>query len=366
MEYGKLAKSEKEEWIKGLYPRVVVWELTLTCNMKCIHCGSTAGPDKQLLDELDTEKAIDLVHQLAGIGTKRIVISGGEPFLRKDWYDISLEIAKIGIIPAFISNAFILNEDIADKILQLQKIHPQTQVGLSFDGNEKIHDYLRQTKGSFKNVINAIKILNHRKIPVSIVSSISKFNIDILHEMKDILSKHDIFHWQLQKANPWGRFTKDMMLTREQYMQFLEFLVEQRKIHGDCINGADDAGYYTYIEKSLRPEGEWSGCHAGLHVLGLRSNGDVMGCLSLQEPIYIEGNIRDKKLKDFWHDPDAFSYNRSFTRDDLTGYCRECPNGIKCRAGCKNSAYSYTRSIGENVFCAFRIMLEGKDGKKGG
>ncbi len=361
MEYGKMSKNDKKEWVETLAPDIVVWELTLTCNMNCIHCGSTAGPDKQLLDELSTDEAISLVHQLAEIGTKRIVLSGGEPFLRKDWEEIATEIAKVGMIPTFISNGFIIDKKIVKKIVKLRKIHPWALVGLSFDGNEKIHDYLRQTPNSFKRVINALKLLNAEDIPVSIVSSISKFNIDILCEMRDILFKHKIHQWQLQKANPWGRFTKDMMITQAQFIEMINFIVEQREKSGNVVVAGDDSGYYTYLEDKIRPECEWQGCHAGIRVLGLRSNGDVMGCLSLQEPIYIEGNIREKKLREFWYDPDAFSYNRNFTKENLTGFCRKCPHGVKCRAGCKNSAYSYTGSLGENAYCAFRIMVEEKE-----
>ncbi len=355
---GELTYSQKEEWVKTLIPETVIWEITLRCNMKCIHCGSSASPDKKLLDELNTQEAVDLVHQIAELGTKRVVFSGGEPFLRKDWEILAQEAARVGIIPSFISNGWLLDEKKVKKIAKLVKLNKLTHVGLSLDGNEEVHDYLRQTPGSYKHVLRALQVLKNEGVFASIVTTVSKFNLKLLPEIQETIFKFNVYHWQLQMATPWGRFTKDMMITPKEYMSFLHFIVEQKEKLGNKIDGADDCGYYTYIEQKLRPGGEWYGCHAGLRTLGLRSNGDVMGCLSLQEPVFIEGNIREKKLKDFWYDPNAFSYNRNFKKEDLKGYCYQCPHGIKCQAGCKNTAYSITGSVGENMYCAFKIMME--------
>ncbi|MFH1415333.1 MAG: radical SAM protein [Elusimicrobiota bacterium] len=362
MEYGNMPKDQKIEWIKSLTPNTAIWEITLKCNMRCIHCGSTAGPDTRLLDELNTKEAIDLVHQLAEIGTKRIVFSGGEPFIRGDWPLLAKEAAVVGIMPSFISNGYMLDEKVAGQIAELKKINELTHVGLSLDGTEKIHDHLRQISGSYKRVLRAMKALRKEGILMSVVSTVSKFNIKVLPQMMDVVFGHDAWHWQLQMATPWGRFTRDMMLDTEEYMYMLYFLAEQKEKLGNKINGADDCGYYTYLEDKLRPQGTWSGCHAGVRTIGLRSNGDVMGCLSLQEEVFIEGNIREKKLRDFWYDPDAFSYNRNFVKSDLKGFCGTCPNGLVCRGGCKNTAYSITRDPAENLYCAFKIMMEDKDG----
>ena len=77
-------------------PDITVWELTLECNLKCLHCGSSAGVKRA--DELTTKEALKLCHDLSDIGFKGIALMGGEVFLRKDWPIISKEIKDLGMI----------------------------------------------------------------------------------------------------------------------------------------------------------------------------------------------------------------------------------------------------------------------------
>lgn len=352
----EIKTTEDKKYIPE-FPETVVWELTLNCNMKCIHCGSSAIPGEKLKNELNTNEALDLVHQFAEIGAKRIIVSGGEPFLRQDWDVLAEEIARIGIKLAFISNGFIVDENIVKKLVRLKDYCKDVHVGISVDGIGPTHDHLRQTQDCYKHALKALEILKKEGVPTAVITTVSRLNFKELPEIRDTIFKYDIYNWQMQMATVWGRFTKDMMLDQKEYMSFLYFIVEQKKQLGNKVTGTDNCGYYTFIEEKLRPGAPWHGCHAGLKVLGMRSNGEVMGCLSLQGKEFIEGSIRQKRLKDFWFDPEAFSYNRKFRMEDLKGYCRECPNGARCRAGCKNSAYAVTKTLGENKYCAFRIML---------
>lgn len=76
-------EKERKQWIGTLRPHTVVWEVTLACNMRCIHCGSSAGPLTKRSDELNTQEALDVINQLKEIRTQRVVLSGGEPFLER-------------------------------------------------------------------------------------------------------------------------------------------------------------------------------------------------------------------------------------------------------------------------------------------
>ena len=350
-------EQARRDRISGLRLHTVVWEITLACNMRCIHCGSSAEPLKRRSDELTTEEAIGLVGQLKDVGAQRVVLSGGEPFMRKDWEDIAKEIARLEITPSFISNGFLVNEKVAEKLKNLNRT--DTHIGLSIDGDEKVHDYIRQTKGSFKRVTNAMEVLKEKGVWTSVVTQVNMLNFKILPKIRDHIFKRGIYCWQIQLATPWGRLAKNpkLLLTPKDYMKLIEFIVEQKKIFGEKVVGADDIGYYTEFDSKIRPRGEWSGCQAGLQVLGITSNGGVTGCLSLQEKKFIEGNIRKRSLKDIWNDPDLFAYNRNFKESDLKGYCKECTYRLKCRGGCKNIAYSFSRSLHNNYYCAFRIML---------
>lgn len=350
-------EAERRKWVKTLHPGTVVWEITLACNMRCIHCGSSAGPLRKRPDELSTKEALGLIRQLKEIGTERIVLSGGEPFLRKDWEVLAKEVAAVDMIPSFISNGFLLDEKKAERIKSLNR--PDVHVGVSVDGDEKTHNYIRQTKGSFKRATRALEILQEKGIFASVVTQVNMLNFKLLPKIRDHIFKRGIYVWQIQLATPWGRLVENpkLLLTPKDYLKLVKFIAEQRKIFGEKVVGADDIGYYTELESQIRPQKEWSGCHAGLRTLGITSNGNITGCLSLQEPQFIEGNIRKRKLKDIWYDPNLFSYNRNFKEEYLEGFCKECPYRLKCRGGCKNTAYSFTGSLYNNHYCVFRVML---------
>jgi len=88
----------------------VSWEITLKCNLKCIHCEFSAG--KPSPDELSTQEAIKLCEDLHRLNCKRVILMGGEPFLRKDWYRLSEKIKDLGMELAFISNGYIINKNL--------------------------------------------------------------------------------------------------------------------------------------------------------------------------------------------------------------------------------------------------------------
>jgi len=347
-------------WVKTLEPDTVVWETTLACNMRCIHCGSSASPLTKRKDELTTKEAIGVIGQLKKIRTRRVVLSGGEPFMRRDWEILSKKIAEAEMVPCFISNGFLVNEHVAETIKSIDC--PDVHIGLSIDGDEKVHDYIRQTKGSFKKVTRAMEILKDKGVQTSVITQVNMLNFKILPRIRDHIFKYGIYAWQIQLATPWGRLAEspDLLLQPKDYLEMVKFIVKMREVCGDLIVGADDIGYYTKYEPTIRPEQEWDGCHAGIRALGITSNGGVTGCLSLQEPQFIEGNVRKRKLKDIWYDHKLFAYNRDFHEKDLKGFCKTCPYALKCRGGCKNTAQSFTGSLFENYYCAFRVMLDKK------
>jgi len=133
-----------------------VWEITLKCNINCLHCGSSANSNKRI-NELSTDEALDLIEQLADIGCKRVVLSGGEPFLRKDWAVLALRIRDLGMNVTFISNGYVVNDDTVD----LLKVINPSGVGISLDGGcAETHDYIRGKKGVFDRAVSALNKLS--------------------------------------------------------------------------------------------------------------------------------------------------------------------------------------------------------------
>src|SRR6476620_5871797 len=134
-------------------PVHAVWEITLACDLKCNHCGSRAG--KRRSEELTTEECLDLVRQLARMGTREITLIGGEAYLRRDWLEIIREIRAQGMDCTMQSGGLSLTEErikaAVDAGLQ--------GLGVSIDGLGEVHDKLRGVKGSFDAAFKALRLI---------------------------------------------------------------------------------------------------------------------------------------------------------------------------------------------------------------
>ena len=336
--------------------RNVVWEITLSCNINCLHCGSNANINKRP-KELTTGEALDLIEQLADLGCERVVLSGGEPFMRKDWPALAQRITHFGITCNAISNGFIVNDDVID----LLKESGISYLGFSLDGaNAETHDYIRGHQGVYDHLMWVFDRLKQRGFKVSVVSTIHKGNIDQLEGIRDILLDHSVDVWQIQTANIRGRMPKEWAITDKDFYRVAKFVADNKKAYEDLImiTEADCTGYFSKLTPFMGIK-HWTGCSAGINTIGIESDGSIKGCLSMQEESYIEGNIREKSLKEIWTNPDGFKYNRRFELSDLKGICADCKYGSVCRGGCSEKAKSYTGELHHQPFCLYDMEKKG-------
>lgn len=321
-------------------------ELTLQCNMRCIHCGSSAGHKRK--KELSTDEWINVCGQLADLGCNRISLLGGEPFLRKDWFTIAQKIRDYGINLIIMSNGLCVNNSIVNL---LKKLEPYT-VSISIDGaNPKTHDSIRGINGSFRKCREALELLRNADIPTTVVTSLHKNNIKELPDMRDFLLNTGTA-WQLQIAAPIGRFPRDLMLSKEEFYAASMFIASTRTQYSFKempIMGADPIGYHSTMLPNIKLS-PWKGCQAGISHMDIQSDGGVIGCLALPDE-FVEGNIKDTSLSQFWNDPDSFVYNRKFKIDDLKNECVGCKHGKTCRGGCLSVSTSLTGKSHGDPYC---------------
>ena len=125
---------------------------------------------------------------------------------------------------------------------------------------------------------------------------------------------------------------------------------------------ADNIGYYTDDDDRLRGNkyggSPFTGCRAGLTAIGIDSIGNVRGCESMYDERFIEGNLREKSLKEIWENPNGFSYNRDFKKTLLTGKCKTCENGPYCAGGCRSYNYFVHGRLYEAPMCAIAEHME--------
>ncbi len=336
-------------------PETCVWELTLQCNMRCLHCGSNAGKKRE--HELSLQECLRLADDLHRLGCKHVTLIGGELFLYPGWEKIARRLDEHGILVNIITNSWLMSET------QLAQIAYAglTNVGISLDGLEARHDKIRGRSGSFRRILKAFDRLHQKDVAVGVVTTVMDLNLNDLAPMHDLLIEQGVASWQIQTARDMGRFkTNSAYALDQKKMGVITGFFKEKSFDARLIMVAgDDIGYYDENEKHLRHTpghwGTWQGCQAGLSVIGIDSIGNVRGCQSLYDPSFIEGNVRQTPLAEIWQLKNGFAYNRQFDVSLLRGKCGECEMASKCRGGCRGSNYFSTGSAFHNVYCSRRI-----------
>ncbi len=328
--------------------RYAVLEITNRCNLRCPHCASTSGRPRP--DELSTAEWIDLVGAIAGLGGEEITIIGGEALLHPDWPEIGQAVVDHGMGLVIITNGLPLvgNEE---ALATLRALRPHI-IGVSIDGATSASYQELRGVDAFDDVL----ALCHRLVAdghqrVNAVTTFLKANLGQVDGFVALFEGTPI-NWQFQIASRGGeRFDPGQFLSVDDYGCLTEQLRDLFVTKGESLRlcPMDDFGYFP-LDPALRfLHQSWAGCIAGRQLVGIRSDGDVLGCLSLADD-FVEANLRRRPLSDIWQDPDAFASLRSKERR-LTGHCARCPHGAECRAGCSAMAYSATGSLGENPYC---------------
>ena len=344
----------------GFYPRFCVWELTLACNLRCRHCGSFAGEPRG--DELKLDECLRVADDLAQLGCEKVTLSGGEPTLHPHWHEVGRALSERGVRVNIISNGWRWT----DAQLERAREARLTNVAFSLDGFRRAHDAVRK-EGSFQRVVQAIDRSVAADMPTSVITHINRLNSEDLREMRHFLADHGVSSWQLQTGNPTGEMSRhhELVVSPRDLLWIVPMIAEMRRDPADrpYVLAADNIGYFGRHEREIRAETAgipfWIGCRAGCQVIGIESNGNVKGCLSLPstrhgDDQFVEGNLRESTLQQIWTRDTAFAYNRRFSEERLKGFCRVCRYRDICRAGCSWTAYSRTGDRYDNPFCFYR------------
>jgi radical SAM protein with 4Fe4S-binding SPASM domain len=346
----------------GFAPRIAVWELTLECDLRCRHCGSRAG--KARTDELTLPEARRLCRELAELGCEHVTLSGGEPLLRKDWALIAETLVECGITVGMISNGSAWTDDIATTVRTIGL----ESVGFSLDGFEEAHDYQRRVRGHWQRVLRAIDSAVRAGIIVTVVTTINNRNLGELENLRDLLFEHGVLRWQLQFGTPTGNMAdnRGLLMDPKDLLRAVPLIASMcRDDRLPKVYPGHDVGYFGEPEEWLRDQKAvipyWTGCLAGMNVIGIESNGNIKGCLSLPSELngveaFVEGNVRETPLREIWCKKGAFSYCREFSVESLGGFCRTCEYNDICRGGCTWTCFSEKGFVRDNPFCYFRQL----------
>lgn len=329
-------------------PYVISWNLTYRCNLACEHCYLDAGGTPEIdtpafadRSELGTEACFEVVDEIAAFAPDGLLIlTGGEPLLRRDIVDIVRHAAARGLWVVVGTNGVKITENLA-AILKREGVRG---LSLSLDAlDEARHDAFRRVRGAFRNTVDGATILARAELPFIVQTTVGRHNA---HELAAIAEfACDTLGarvWNLYFLVPAGRGSHVSDLADAEYDRVLgELAGIQRRYAGRMLVNAKCAPHYVRVLQAGDPSSPFSksyaggagGCPAGTHYLGIRPNGDVTPCPYLPE---FGGNLRHARLADIWRASEVFVRIRD--RSALGGRCGACELRAAC-GGCRARAY---------------------------
>jgi radical SAM protein with 4Fe4S-binding SPASM domain len=333
------------------FPFVVGWELTLACNLRCRHCGSSAALPRP--DELSLQESLAICDQFPDLLVQEVDFTGGEPLLRPDWQPIAMRLRDLGIFTKVVTNGLTLTPDTVARLQDAGIVG----LGVSIDGLSDPHDSIRNCAGAFDRSVAGIKRALEAGLPVTVITTVNALNVGELSGLHALLRSIGVRKWQVQPIFPLGRgqLCSDLILSPPAYMRLGAFVLEwgpHAAETGLDILPGDSYGYYTELDTREPP---WRGCNAGQVLCGITSNGKIKGCLSMPDDL-IQGDLRERDLWDIWFDKDAFAYTRHYSPDQLGPGCRSCDRAEQCRGGCSSMSYACTGTFHSDPYCFYRIQ----------
>ncbi len=350
-----------------LPPRYAVWEITLACNLACVHCGSRAGRARER--ELTTEEALRVVDQLAETGVEEVTLVGGESYLREDWDAILRALGERRIRTSIATGGRGLTRE---RVRRAREAGIET-VGVSVDGLEATHDRLRGVRGSWRWAMEAIDLVRAEGVRATSNTQVNRVNRQDLEALCDVLVSRGISGWQVQITAALGRAADRPELLLQPYdvldlIPRLAALKIRCEIAGVELSPGNNVGYFGPHEEILRRHYgrafHWEGCGAGRTAIGIESDGTLKGCPSLQTDAYAAGNLRESTLPVLWKSSPVFERQRAFSREDLWGGCRDCYYAETCRGGCAFTAHAILGRPGNQPYCYHRAEELRKRGRR--
>lgn len=334
------------------HPRYVVWELTLRCDLACRHCGSRAGKPRN--DELSLAEALEVVAQLAAMGTREITFIGGEAYLYHHWAEVIRAAADAGIRCAITTGGRRLTADMA---LRMRDMGVQA-VSCSIDGLEPTHDRLRGVAGSHRAACEGLRHIAAAGMEPFANTQFNRLNLPEVEPLAALLLDHGMKAWQVQITGPMGRAADrpEWLLQPYDMLDLIPRLGAQAALlaaRGSRIFAANNLGYFGPWELALRSGTVFQGCTAGRFILGIEADGAIKGCPSLPSEPYVGGNVREAPIAEIW-ERQELSFTRQRDLTELWGFCGDCYYREVCQGGCSWTSHTLLGRRGNMPYCYHR------------
>lgn len=347
--------------IEKFEPKWIAWEVTRRCNLKCVHCRSSSEMEAKGHPDFPTEEGKRVLDDIASYAKPVVVLSGGEPLLRPDVFELAGYGADKGLRMCMATNGYLVTDDVCGKI----KSSGIRIVSLSLDGSTaEFHDDFRKQKGAFDGTINAARLFKKHGIDFIVNSSFTKRNQEEIPKVYKFVKSLGATAWYMFMIVPTGRgeAIMDELISAEDYEKILDWHYDmESEEHDMLVRPTCAPHYYRVVLQRHKKEGSKferrtlkfstggsKGCIAGQLICLIDVDGNVLPCSYFPKAA---GNIREKSFKDIWENSELFKDLRDFK--SYKGRCGSCEFVNVC-GGCRARAYAITGDyLDEEPFCSY-------------
>lgn len=356
--------------------QLVAWEITRGCNLFCAHCRASADGDGGD-DELKTAECYRVIDEILEVGRPIIIMTGGEPLVRRDFPEIAKYAASRGLRVVVGTNGTVINGEMAAMLKEI----PVSRVGISLDfPTAELQDDFRGKAGAFQAALEGISQVRKAGIGVQINSTITRLNARYLDDLLSLAMEVGAiaFHPFMLVPTGRGKNLESVVLSAAEHEATLNWIYERQSELGNRMffRPIDAPHYFRIIRQKQKREphkpvvtgtshGERSmdtltrGCLAGTGFCFISHQGRVQGCGYLD---VAAGNVRENRFSQIWYDSPLFQHLRDLSL--MKGKCGECEYKRVC-GGCRARAYEATGDYLEaEPYCIYqpRVLAREPEG----
>ncbi len=334
---------------------VVIWNLVRRCNLTCKHCYSISA-DTDFPNELSTQQVFEVMDDLKQFRVPVLILSGGEPLLRPDIYDIAHRAKDMGFYTALSTNGTLIDESNIDRIAEVGFNY----LGISIDGIRETHDKFRQMEGAFEASMHGLRLCRDKGIKVGLRFTMTQDNAEELPQLLELMQEEHIHKFYFSHLNYAGRGNKnredDVFLNTTRWAMDLLFdhvLEEQRNgRETEYVTGNNDAdGVYMllWVKKHFPEQYDhirqklvnWGGNSSGVNVANIDNTGTVHPDTMWWN--YDLGNVKERPFSEIWTDTsDPIMAGLKAQPRTVSGRCGQCSHFDICAGNTRVRAMQLT------------------------
>ena len=329
----------------GFRPSLISWNLTKKCNLRCPHCYMEAG--RKAEDELATEECLELIGEMKALGTEMLILTGGEPLLRKDIYEIARYASDQRIWVVMGTNGVLITDRVAEKMVACGV----KGVGISIDSLDPAkHNSFRGGPDAWEYSVKALDICRAHGLEVLVQTTIMDMNYAEVPRLIEFAREKGAWSFNLYFLVQTGRGQEMNDLSAEGTEEMLSYLVGVQDQHKPMLVRSKCAPHFKRISYERGLGGlESGGCMAGSEYCRITPEGNVTPCPYMT---VVAGNVRETSFTEIWESSPVLLQLRDAR--NLKGRCGVCEFNELC-GGCRCRAYAaFGDYLHEDPACTYQ------------